>query len=116
MSKSPYTLNPSDTNRITAEGFVVSSSDPTISPTAKPSEKILGDIKGAASGVLGSLEAAAGTVLGNATLQEKGFEKMSAEDHRIGAKSGVMSVGSGMRNTTVEGPGLVPTMEVVEKK
>ncbi|KIW10424.1 hypothetical protein PV08_11388 [Exophiala spinifera] len=70
------------------------STDPSTDAHAKPSSKIVGDLKGMAHGVAGSLEAATGTLLRNKNMQEKGFEKMSEEDQRLAAKSGKPPVGT----------------------
>ncbi|KAL2397048.1 hypothetical protein ABEF95_000777 [Exophiala dermatitidis] len=76
-------------------------SDPTAHPDAKPTSKLVGDIKGAAHGVAGSLQAATGTMLRNDKMAEKGFEKMNDEDARLAAKSGKPPVGSETREETV---------------
>lgn len=89
------------TNTIDTHGRIISSDDPTTQKGAKPTEKITGDIKGAVSGTIGSMEAATGAAIRNKRLEEKGFEKMSEEDHRLGAKKGVPPIGSETRNTTV---------------
>jgi hypothetical protein len=75
------------------------STDPTTNPHQKASSKLIGDVKGAASGVAGSLQAATGTVLRNDAMAEKGFEKMSQEDQRLAAKSGKPPVGTEQRST-----------------
>merc|ERR1712000_754083 len=70
------------------------SSDPSTNAHAKPTSKVMGDLKGMAHGVTGSMEAATGTLLRNKNMQEKGFEKMSEEDQRLAAKSGKAPVGT----------------------
>merc|ERR1711939_821721 len=70
------------------------SSDPSTDAQAKPTSKVMGDLKGMAHGVTGSMEAATGTLLRNKNMQEKGFEKMSEEDQRLAAKSGKAPVGT----------------------
>ncbi|KAJ9503352.1 hypothetical protein LTR99_006787 [Exophiala xenobiotica] len=70
------------------------SSDPTTNADAKPTSKIMGDLKGMAQGISGSMQAATGTLLRNKNMQEKGFEKMSEEDQRLAAKSGKAPVGT----------------------
>ncbi|KAH9990742.1 hypothetical protein F4779DRAFT_251985 [Xylariaceae sp. FL0662B] len=84
---------------ITKDGSVVTSSDPTTKPDASLGQKIKGDVHGAVSGSIGSVQAATGTILRNKNLEEKGTTKMQEEDERLGAKRGVMPVGSGQRMT-----------------
>ncbi|EXJ57379.1 hypothetical protein A1O7_07726 [Cladophialophora yegresii CBS 114405] len=74
------------------------SSDPTTHPDAKPTSKIAGDLKGMAQGVAGSVQAAVGTTFGQKGMADKGFEKMSEEDARLAAKSGVPPVGTEQRD------------------
>ena len=99
--------NPSNvTAKTDTHGNIQTSSDPTIDPKAKTTQKLAGDVKGAISGSVGSVEAAVGSVAGKKGegLKEKGFEKMSEEDQRLGAKHGVPPVGSETRNTTEPQP------------
>ncbi|KAI1455519.1 hypothetical protein F4805DRAFT_459717 [Annulohypoxylon moriforme] len=85
---------------VASDGSLVSSGDPSIHPTATASQKLKGDVSGAVSGSVGSMQAAAGAMLRNKGMEEKGRAKMQAEDERLGAKRGVMPVGSGQRHTT----------------
>lgn len=75
--------------------------DPSTHPQAKPTTKLMGDIKGAAHGVVGSVQAATGTVLRNQEMADKGFEKMQDEDARLLAKRGKPPVGTETREETV---------------
>ncbi|KAI2780862.1 hypothetical protein F4815DRAFT_444763 [Daldinia loculata] len=84
---------------ITNDGSVVTSSDPTTNPSASVGQKLKGDVRGAISGSIGSMQAATGSLLRNKELEEKGMTKMQEEDERLGAKRGVMPVGSGQRHT-----------------
>lgn len=93
-------LNP--TSRVTTDGSVVHSSDPTTNSQASPAQKLKGDVAGAVKGTVGSLQGAAGTMLRNKDLEEKGLEKMQEEDQRLAAKRGLMPVGSGQRLTKEE--------------
>ncbi|OTB04725.1 hypothetical protein M426DRAFT_320585 [Hypoxylon sp. CI-4A] len=86
-------------SKITRDGSVVTSSDPTTNPSAGAGQKLKGDVSGAISGSVGSLQAATGTMLRNKGMEEKGRTKMQEEDERLGAKRGVMPVGSGQRHT-----------------
>jgi len=90
------------TSRVTSDGSIVRSDDPSTHPDASLGSKLKGDIAGAASGTLGSLQAAAGATLRNEAMQNKGLEKMQSEDERLGAKRGVMPVGTGQRETKTE--------------
>ncbi|KAI1211989.1 uncharacterized protein F4807DRAFT_417147 [Annulohypoxylon truncatum] len=85
---------------ITNDGTIVSTADPTVNPSATAGQKLKGDVGGAVSGSIGSMQAATGAVLRNKGMEEKGLAKMQAEDERLGAKRGVMPVGSGQRHTT----------------
>ncbi|KAI1097755.1 hypothetical protein F4804DRAFT_326639 [Jackrogersella minutella] len=85
---------------ITADGSIVTSSDPTTHPLASAGQKLKGDVGGAISGSIGSVQAATGAMLRNKAMEEKGMFKMQEEDERLGAKRGVMPVGSGQRHTT----------------
>ncbi|OTA95909.1 hypothetical protein M434DRAFT_393366 [Hypoxylon sp. CO27-5] len=89
---------------ITNDGSVVTSSDPSTNPSASASQKLKGDVSGAIKGSIGSVQAATGAMLRNKEMEEKGRTKMQEEDERLGAKRGVMPVGSGQRHTT-EGNG-----------
>ena len=84
------------------------SNDPTTHRGNTVTQKLTGDAKGAAAGVVGSLQAATGTMLRNDKMAEKGFEKMNTEDQRLAAKSGKPPVGGGTRGTveTVGGTGV----------
>jgi len=94
--------NPSTVETTTTDtsGNTITSSDPTTHPSAKPTQKLAGDIKGAAQGVVGGAQAALGTTIRNEKMANEGFEKMSSEDQRLGAKHGVPTVGASTRNTT----------------
>lgn len=81
-----------------ADTPVFTSTDPSTNPHATITSKLAGDVKGALHGVTGSIQAATGTVIGNKTMQEKGFEKMSEEDARLAAKTGKAPVGTGTRD------------------
>ncbi|KAI1089374.1 hypothetical protein F5B19DRAFT_467808 [Rostrohypoxylon terebratum] len=85
---------------ITNDGHLVSSSDPTTNHNAKPSQKLKGDVGGAVSGSIGSVQAAAGAMLRNKEMEQNGLAKMQTEDERLGAKRGIMPIGSGQRHTT----------------
>ncbi|KAI2605372.1 uncharacterized protein GGS25DRAFT_524888 [Hypoxylon fragiforme] len=87
---------------VTADGSVVTSTDPTTNPTAPAGQKLKGDVSGAVSGSIGSMQAATGALLRNKEMEEKGRTKMQEEDERLGAKRGVMPVGSGQRHTTAD--------------
>ncbi|KAI1077802.1 hypothetical protein F5B20DRAFT_550423 [Whalleya microplaca] len=84
---------------VTADGSIVTSSDPTTNPKASAGQKLKGDVSGAVSGSIGSVQAATGAILRNKNIEEKGRTKMQEEDERLGAKRGVMPVGSGQRMT-----------------
>jgi len=62
-------------------------------------------MSGAAKGTMGSLQAATGATLRNEEMQKKGLDKMQEEDERLGAKRGVMPVGTGQRETRAPGAG-----------
>ncbi|KAL7621606.1 hypothetical protein AAE478_008931 [Parahypoxylon ruwenzoriense] len=94
------------TSRTTRDGSVATSSDPRAAPTASTAQKLRGDASGAVSGTLGSVQAAAGAALRNAGLEDKGRARMREEDERLGAKRGVMPVGSGRRMEKGEGEGV----------
>jgi len=83
-------------------GNLISSNDPSTNPSASTTSKLTGDIKGAAQGVVGGAQAALGTTIRNQKMANEGFEKMSNEDQRLGAKHGVPSVGADTRNTTTD--------------
>ena len=51
---------------------------------------------------MGSLQGATGVLLRNEGMEREGREKMAREDERLGAKRGVMPVGSGSRTTEVD--------------
>ncbi|KAI1472591.1 uncharacterized protein F4812DRAFT_18457 [Daldinia caldariorum] len=87
---------------ITTDGSVVTSTDPTTNPSAGIGQKLKGDVSGAIHGSIGSVQAAAGSVLRNKAMEEKGRTKMQEEDERLGAKRGVMPVGSGQRHAKGE--------------
>lgn len=85
-------------SHVTTSGSLVSSDDPSTRPDASVTEKLKGDVQGAVKGTVGSLQASAGTALRNKDMEAKGLEKMQEEDQRLGAKRGVMPVGSDRRN------------------
>ncbi|KAI1342732.1 hypothetical protein F5Y15DRAFT_412416 [Xylariaceae sp. FL0016] len=85
------------TTTATADGSTVHSTDPTTNPDASLAQKIKGDVSGALKGTVGSVQAAVGSV-GSQSMKEKGLTKMQEEDERLGAKRGVMPVGSGQRH------------------
>lgn len=89
----------SGTSTVTTDGSVVQSSDPSTKPDASIAQKLKGDAAGMAKGATGSLQAAAGATIRNKEMEQKGLDKMSEEDERLGAKRGVMPVGSGQRET-----------------
>ncbi|KAI1804006.1 hypothetical protein F4811DRAFT_522500 [Daldinia bambusicola] len=84
---------------VTSDGSVVTSTDPTTNPSAGIGQKLKGDVSGAIHGSVGSVQAATGSILRNKEMEEKGRTKMQEEDERLGAKRGVMPVGSGLRHT-----------------
>ncbi|XXH02851.1 hypothetical protein Hte_009239 [Hypoxylon texense] len=92
---------PGKTNT-TADGSAVTSSDPTVAPSASAARKLRGDAAGALRGTVGSLQAAAGAAVRNGGLEQKGRAKMQEEDERLGAKRGHMPVGSDQRHVEVE--------------
>ncbi|KAI1391894.1 uncharacterized protein F4822DRAFT_388835 [Hypoxylon trugodes] len=92
-------------SNIMNDGSIVTSSDPTTHPSAGAGQKLKGDVSGAISGSVGSLQAATGAMFRNKGMEEKGRTKMQEEDERLGAKRGVMPVGSGQRHTTEGGSG-----------
>jgi hypothetical protein len=98
---------PPATTTATDKKNAYQSSDPTTDHSASASQKLAGDAKGAAAGVVGGIQAATGTVLRNDAMAEKGFEKMSHEDQRLAAKTGKPPVGADSRSTveTVAGSG-----------
>jgi len=87
------------TSRITSDGSIVESNDPTTQPSASLGQKLKGDVAGAATGTVGSLQAATGAAVRNDGMERKGLDKMQGEDERLGAKRGVMPVGTGQRET-----------------
>lgn len=87
-------------SRVTTDGNLVQSDDPSTNPNASLGHKLMGDVKGAVRGTMGSLQAATGAALRNKGLEERGLEKMQTEDERLGAKAGVMPVGSSRREGT----------------
>ncbi|KAI0839502.1 hypothetical protein F5Y06DRAFT_265592 [Hypoxylon sp. FL0890] len=87
---------------VTNDGSLVTSNDPTTNPSAGVGQKLKGDVSGAISGTVGSMQAATGAMLRNKEMEEKGLAKMQEEDERLGAKRGVMPVGSGQRHTKGE--------------
>ncbi|KAI4861793.1 hypothetical protein F4820DRAFT_451573 [Hypoxylon rubiginosum] len=89
-------------SNMTKDGSIVTSSDPTISPSATAGQKLKGDASGALKGSIGSMQAAAGAATRNKGLEEKGRVKMQEEDERLGAKRGHMPVGSDQRHVEVE--------------
>ncbi|KAK6084902.1 Low molecular weight phosphotyrosine protein phosphatase [Seiridium cupressi] len=82
---------------VTTKGTTVQSADPSTHPDATLGQKLKGDFQGAVHTATGSAQAAAGAVTRNEKLQQQGLQKMQEEDQRIGAKHGVMPVGSGLR-------------------
>lgn len=92
----------SGTSTVTTSGSIVSSDDPTTKPDASMGEKLKGDFMGAVNGTIGSLQAATGTAIRNKDMESKGLAKMQEEDQRLGAKQGVMPVGSNLREETVD--------------
>lgn len=96
---SPVATTNDGTSRITTDGSIVQSSDPTVAPNATVSQKLKGDVAGAMKGTAGSLEAATGAVFRNENLEQKGLDKMQDEDERLAAKRGVMPVGSNLRES-----------------
>ena len=89
----------SGTSTVTTSGAVTSSSDPSTHPDASFAQKMKGNVSGAISGTVGSMQAATGAALRNKGMEEKGLEKMGEEDQRLGAKRGVMPIGTGQRET-----------------
>ncbi|KAI0140497.1 hypothetical protein GGR57DRAFT_509419 [Xylariaceae sp. FL1272] len=85
------------TTNVTKSGATVSSTDPSARPDATLGEKLKGDFQGAVNKTVGSLQAATGSATKNEHMQQQGLQKMQEEDQRIGAKHGVMPVGSGLR-------------------
>ncbi|KAI0121138.1 hypothetical protein BJ170DRAFT_688223 [Xylariales sp. AK1849] len=83
---------------VTTSGNIVQSSDPSTRPDATLAQKLKGDVQGALHTATGSVQAAAGATIGNKKMKEEGLLKMQEEDQRIGAKHGVMPVGSGLRD------------------
>ena len=64
--------------------------------------KVAGDVKGAVQGVVGDAQAALGNTIRNEKMANEGFEKMSNEDQRLGAKQGVPTIRASTRNTTTD--------------
>ena len=94
----PVTTNDAgETSRVTTDGSVVQSADPTTDPDASMGQKLKGDLQGAISGTVGGIQAATGATLRNTEMEQKGLDKMQEEDLRLGAKKGVMPVGSEQR-------------------
>ena len=93
----PVDSSGGETSRVTTDGSLVQSSDPTTDPNASMGQKLKGDVQGAINGTVGGLQAAAGATIRNKEMEEKGQEKMHEEDLRLGAKRGVMPVGSEKR-------------------
>lgn len=87
------------TSTVTSDGSIVQSNDPTTAPEASITQKLKGDAAGMAKGTVGSLQAATGATFRNKDMEQKGLNKMQEEDERLGAKRGVMPVGSGQRET-----------------
>lgn len=81
------------------------SDDATTRADASLSQKLSGDFKGAISGTVGGLQAATGAAIRNKGMEEKGLEKMQEEDERLGAKRGVMPVGSDRREGVEDATG-----------
>lgn len=90
-----------ETSHVTTSGDVVRTQDPSARPDAKKSTKVKGDFKGAINGTIGSIQAAFGSMIRNKKMTQKGRDKMAAEDQRLGAKHGVMPVGSDLRESAV---------------
>jgi hypothetical protein len=101
-SNSNSEIRPNRTSRVTTDGSVVQSSDPTTDSRASFSQKLKGNISGAVRGTIGSIQGATGSLMRNKNMEEKGVSKMQDEDQRLAAKRGVMPVGSGQRLTTEE--------------
>lgn len=83
---------------VTTKGEFVQSSDPSAHPDASLAQKLKGDVKGALHTTAGSAQTAVGAVTGSQKMKQEGLSKMQEEDQRIGAKHGVMPVGSGLRD------------------
>ncbi|CAJ2503741.1 Uu.00g111350.m01.CDS01 [Anthostomella pinea] len=94
------------TTTMTKDGAVVTSTDPSTAPDASIAQKLKGDVSGAVSGSVGSVQAAAGATLRNKNMQEKGLDKMAAEDERLAAKKGSLPVGADKRLEKTEGGAL----------
>ena len=90
------------TQQVDTHGNIIASSDPSTHNNATPTEKLKGDVKGAIHGTVGSIQGATGAMLRNKGMEEKGMQKMSEEDQRLGAKRGVPPMGSDTRNTTAD--------------
>jgi hypothetical protein len=102
QTKLSETLADGTTSTVTTSGAIVHSQDPTTNPNASMGEKLKGDVQGAISGSIGSMQAVIGSMTGNKEMKQNGLDKMSAEDQRLGAKHGVMPVGSGLRETKTD--------------
>lgn len=87
------------TSRVTTDGAIVTSSDPTTNPDASIATKLKGDASGMVKGSVGSMQAAAGATFRNKNMEQAGLDKMQEEDERLAAKRGVMPVGSDQRVT-----------------
>lgn len=96
----PVNTSGGETSRVTTDGNLVQSADPSTDPNAGVGEKLKGDLNGAVQGTIGGIQAAAGATFRNKEMEQKGQEKMAEEDQRLGAKRGVMPVGSDQRETT----------------
>jgi hypothetical protein len=87
------------TTRVTTDGSIARSSDPSTDDRASIGQKLKGNLAGAVKGTVGSIQGVTGTISRNKDLEEKGTEKMQEEDQRLAAKRGVPPVGSGQRLT-----------------
>jgi len=96
----PVQASSDSTSRITTDGNIVSSSDPSTHPDASLTQKLKGNVTGAIKGSVGSVQGATGAMLRNKEMEQAGMEKMQAEDERLGAKRGVMPAGSERRMGT----------------
>ena len=102
LQSAPVEVLPNGTtSRVTTSGDLVRTQDPSARPEAKKSTKVKGDFKGAINGTIGSIQAAFGNIIRNKKMTQKGLDKMAAEDQRLGAKHGVMPVGSDLRESAV---------------
>lgn len=101
----PAETTSSGTSRITTDGSIVQSDDPTTRSDASITQKLKGDVSGAVKGTVGSMQAATGATIRSQNLESKGLDKMQEEDKRLGAKRGVMPVGTGQRETKTNSSG-----------